>query len=352
MPVVKGKEHAGQSRGFGSQARRRARRGTTLDFGAVFGLTYAMNSLKRKRIGVVMGGWSSEREISLRSGRNVLQALTRLGFDSVRIDISRDFADQIRRARIDVAFVILHGKPGEDGTIQGFLELLGIPYTGSGVEASAIGMDKIVSKQLFQAAGIPTPPCVAVGQGDDLKVRLAAAVKCVGFPMIIKPRYEGSSVGMEIIRTREKLTGISARTRRRFGDFLLEKFVPGMIATVGILGARALPVLELVPRRQAFYDFKAKYTRGETEFILPARLPKYVYEKVQRLALLCHQTIGCRGFSRVDLIVEHGEDPWFLELNTVPGMTDISDLPAAAAHIGISYDRLVLEILKSAFDRK
>jgi D-alanine-D-alanine ligase len=307
-----------------------------------------MNNLKGKRIGVLCGGWSSEREISLRSGANVSEALVRLGYNTVEIDLGRNFPDQIRNARIDVAFIILHGKPGEDGTIQGFLELLGMPYTGSGVEASAIGIDKTNSKRLFEAAGIPTPPYVAINTRDDLKPLLKMACKDLGFPMIIKPRYEGSSVGMEIIADEKQLVEVAPRTRKQFGDLLLEKFINGMIATVGILGDQALPILELVPKRQAFYDYKAKYTKGETQFILPARLEKYVYARVQKLALLCHQVIGCAGFSRVDLIVEHGEDPYFLEVNTLPGMTDISDLPAQAAHVGISYDQLVLEILKSA----
>jgi D-alanine-D-alanine ligase len=307
-----------------------------------------MNNLKGKRIGVLHGGWSSEREISLRSGRNVHAALTRLGFDAVLIDIGPDFPDRIREAGIAVAFIILHGKPGEDGTIQGFLELLGIPYTGSGVEASAIGIDKTTSKRLFEATGIPTPRYLAVNSREDMTRLLAEARTDLGFPMIVKPRYEGSSVGMEIISDEPQLAEVAARTRKQFGDFLLEKFINGMIATVGILGDRALPILELVPRRQSFYDYKAKYTKGETAFILPARLEKYVYARVQKIALLCHQVIGCEGFSRVDLMVEHGEDPYFLEVNTLPGMTDMSDLPAQAAHVGISYDQLVLEILKSA----
>jgi D-alanine-D-alanine ligase len=311
-----------------------------------------MSRPRGKRIGVLMGGWSSEREVSLRSGRNVTQALTRLGFTAVPIDVGRDFPDQVREARIDAAFIILHGRPGEDGTIQGFLELVGIPYTGSGVEASAIGIDKTTSKRLFAAAGIPTPPWVAVSRAERLEDGLRAARRNLGYPMIIKPRYEGSSVGMEIIEDDAELDAAGRRVRRKFGDFLLEKFIPGMIATVGIIGEQALPILELVPRRQRFYDYKAKYTKGETEFIIPARLEKYVYSRVQRLSVLAHQTLGCSGFSRVDLMIEHGEDPFVLEVNTLPGMTDISDLPAQAAHIGISYDRLVLEILRSAWTRR
>jgi D-alanine-D-alanine ligase len=307
-----------------------------------------MSLFPGRRVGVLMGGWSSEREISLSSGRNVLAALQRLGIDAVGIDVGRDFPDRIRDARIDIAFIILHGKPGEDGTIQGFLELLGIPYTGSGVEASAIGIDKIVSKRLFEADGIPTPAWVALQAADDLPARLALARERLGLPVIIKPRYEGSSVGMEIIRSPDRLEPAARATLEKFGDLLIEKFIPGMIATVGILDEQPLPILELVPRRREFYDYKAKYTAGETEFILPARLAPAVAAEVQSLALKCHRTLNCRGFSRVDAVIEDNERPLFLEVNTLPGLTDISDLPAAAAHVGISFDQLVLRILESA----
>jgi len=310
-----------------------------------------MSYFRGKRIGVLMGGWSSEREISLRSGLNVVAALSRLGYLATAIDMNRNFPDQIRHANVEVAFIILHGKPGEDGTIQGFLELMGIPYTGSRVGASAIGIDKVTTKQLFEAAAIPTPAWLAIRNRDDPKTRVDEAREKLRFPMIIKPRFEGSSVGMEIIRDAAGLERAVLEVRAKYGDLLLEKFIPGMIATVGILGEQALPILELAPKRQEFYDFKAKYTKGETEFIIPARLEKSVYDRVQRLALQCHEVIGCEGFSRVDLIVENGKDPWFLEVNTIPGMTDMSDLPAEAAHIGISYDQLVERILKSARKR-
>jgi D-alanine-D-alanine ligase len=310
-----------------------------------------MNDFRGKRIGVLMGGWSSEREISLKSGLNVVAALRRLGYVVTGIDINRNFPDQIRQANVDVAFVILHGKPGEDGSIQGFLELAGIPYTGSGVEASAIGIDKVVSKQLFQAAQIPTPAWVSVRRRDDLSARLKEAGASLGFPMIIKPRCEGSSVGMQIIRDAAALEPAASAVREKFGDLLLEKFIPGMIATVGIVGEQVLPILELAPKRQEFYDFKAKYTKGETEFIIPARLEPGTTEMVQKLALRCHEVVGCEGFSRVDLIVDKAQQPWFLEVNTLPGMTDISDLPAEAAHVGISYDELVRKILLSARKR-
>jgi D-alanine-D-alanine ligase len=304
-------------------------------------------ALKNKRVGILMGGWSSEREISLRSGENVYQSLKRQGYNTVKVNIGRNFAEQIRRAKIDIALIALHGKPGEDGTIQGFLELLRIPYTGSDVTASAIGIDKIASKRLFEYAKIPTPPYVFIPKDGSITASVKLAQRKLGFPMIVKPRAEGSSVGCIVVDNSRQLLKECIKAQREFGDIFLEKFIDGMIATVGIVGQRVLPILELVPKKQRFYDFKAKYTKGETEFIIPARLPKPLYKKVQELALSAHNIIGAKGFSRVDLIV-HKNKPYFLEVNTLPGMTELSDLPAQAKHVGIAYDELVLEILKSA----
>ncbi|MCX8014557.1 MAG: D-alanine--D-alanine ligase [candidate division WOR-3 bacterium] len=306
-----------------------------------------INDLKKKKVGVIMGGWSSEREISLRSGENVYQSLIRQGFNAIKIDINRNFAEQIINAGIDIAFIVLHGKPGEDGTIQGFLELLNIPYTGSGVLASAIGINKVVTKRLFEYAKIPTPAYVYLPKGSNLKEQLKLAEERLKFPMMLKPVSEGSSVGCELIDDQKNLYEKCLKAQRRFGDIFLERFINGMIATVGILEQTALPILELVPKKQRFYDFKAKYTKGETDFIIPARLAKATSKKIQQLALLAHNTIGARGFSRIDLVVSKNK-PYFLEINTLPGMTELSDLPAQAKAIGISYDELVLKILKSA----
>ncbi|MEO0092232.1 MAG: D-alanine--D-alanine ligase [candidate division WOR-3 bacterium] len=309
-----------------------------------------IQKLKKMRIGVIMGGWSSEREISLRSGENIYQSLRRQGFNSIKIDITRNFAQQIKDAKIDLAFIALHGKPGEDGTIQGFLELMGIPYTGSGVLASAIGIDKITTKRLWEYAGIPTPSYLLISQ-DQTKVKIKETIKTaqkkLGFPMILKPRAEGSSVGCVIIDDSDMLQKECIKGMKNFGDIFLEKFIPGMIATVGILGERVLPILELVPKHQRFYDYKAKYTKGETEFIIPARIKQPLYKRIQKFALLAHNIIGAKGYSRIDLIVSENK-PYFLEINTLPGMTELSDLPAQAKYVGISYDELVLEILKSA----
>ncbi|MFO7676724.1 MAG: D-alanine--D-alanine ligase [bacterium] len=308
--------------------------------------------LRKRRIGVLMGGWSSEREVSLLSGQRVLDSLRGQGYDAVGIDITRDFAADIARAKIDIAFIILHGRPGEDGTIQGYLELVGIPYTGSGVAASAVGMDKLLCKLLFRQAGIPTPDFVAVDEDDDLEAALGAAERAFGYPMMLKPRAEGSSVGIELIETRRGAADRSDRVRRGFGGILLEQFVPGMIATVGIVGTEVMPILELVPKRRRFYDYEAKYTRGETEFVIPARLGRRAAERTGELALRVHKLLGCRGFSRVDFVIRDGRRPFVLEINTLPGMTDISDLPAEAAAAGISYDELVFRILADALQSR
>jgi D-alanine-D-alanine ligase len=304
--------------------------------------------LRKRKIGVLMGGWSSEREISLLSGQRVLNSLKGQGFQAVGVDVNRNFTDQIKRAKIDLAFVILHGRPGEDGTIQGYLDLLGIPYTGSGVTASAICIDKVITKMLFERVGIPTPPYFVIEAGADVAAIVAEAEKQFGYPMIAKPRAEGSSVGIELLEGRRGAAERSERVRRGFGDILLEQFIPGMIATVGILVDEVLPILELVPKRQAFYDYEAKYTRGETEFVLPARLDPKVADRVKELALKAHRLMGCSGFSRIDLVVKQGKVPYFLEINTLPGLTDVSDLPAEAEHAGISYDEMIFRILSDA----
>jgi len=304
--------------------------------------------LRKRKIGVLMGGWSSEREISLLSGQRVLNSLKGQGFQAVGIDINRGFTEQIKRAQIDLSFVILHGRPGEDGTIQGFLELLGMPYTGSGVTASALCIDKVITKMLFERTGIPTPPYFVIEAESNLSAIVAEAEKQFGYPMIAKPRAEGSSVGIELLEGRRGATDRVERVRRGFGDILLEQFMPGMIVTVGILVDEVLPILELVPKRRTFYDYESKYTRGETDFVLPARLDAKTAERVKELALKAHHLMGCSGFSRIDLVVRSDKQPYFLEINTLPGLTDISDFPAEAEHAGVSYDEMIFRILSDA----
>lgn len=308
---------------------------------------------RKKRIGVLMGGWSSEREISLMSGKNILASLKRQGFDAVGIDMvmDMDFFARFKKEEIDIVFNILHGKPGEDGTVQGLLELLGIPYTGSGLLASAIAMNKVMTKRILLREGILTPNFYVVDEWKELRKSMEEAVEKVGFPMFIKPEEEGSSVGADIIRVKEGIKKKFVKERERYRTFLVEEYIKGMIATCGVLGtgkdAYSLPVLELVPEKK-FYDYEAKYTKGMTEFIIPARLDKKITEITKRMALETHRIIGCRGFSRVDFVIKDNEIPYVLEINTIPGMTKISDLPAEAEKIGMSYDELVMEILKSS----
>ncbi|MEO0113192.1 MAG: D-alanine--D-alanine ligase [candidate division WOR-3 bacterium] len=304
--------------------------------------------LKNKKIGIICGGWSKEREISLLTAKNVAKALARIGLKYELIDIGRNFHKQITEAKIDIAFIALHGKPGEDGTIQGFLELLGIPYTGSGVLASALGMDKILTKILFQYGKIPTPKFVTLNRNEDLVEKVTLAEKELGFPIVVKPRYEGSSVGVEIIDNKKKLIQRTKILRREFGDIFFEEYIEGMIATCGILDDKPLPILELVPKKERFYSYKAKYTKGETEFIVPARLDKKTSLKIQELSLKAHKIIGAKGYSRIDLVVKNNQKPYFLEINTLPGLTELSDLPKEAECAGISYDEVILKILKTA----
>lgn len=302
-----------------------------------------------KRIGVLMGGRSDEREVSLRSGRNVLEALTRAGLDADGIDAGTEAAAELRKGKIGAAFIVLHGRYGEDGTVQGLLEMMDIPYTGSGVLASALAMHKAYAKKIFAENRIPTPECVWMRRGDDCPCERAADE--LGFPLVVKPVDEGSSLGVSIARDAAALKKDVAAAAKKYGEVLIERFVPGMNITVGILGTgartRALPILELAPKNE-FYDYQAKYTAGLTDFIIPARLPGAIYKKAQEAALSAHRALGCHGWSRVDIIVDRAGTPLVLEVNTCPGMTDLSDLPAEAKAGGIGYDQLVLEILDSA----
>jgi len=299
--------------------------------------------LQKMTIGVLHGGWSSEREISLGSGTCVIQALKRQGFKVKAIDVQRDFMKKLKG--IDVAFIALHGHPGEDGTIQGILDFLGIPYTGSGVIGSAIGMDKITSKRLFEAVGIPTP---AYYYSEHMNIDEAIAK--LDFPVVVKPRAEGSSVGVTIVETKKEMER-AVRKARRYGPYFFEKYLPGMMATCGILSDVPLPILEIAPRTRKFYDYKSKYTKGMTEYVVPARIPEKKYKKTQKYALAAHRAIAAHGFSRVDFVLDNNRNPHVLEVNTIPGLLSESNLPLEARAIGLGYDELIYEILKTSMIR-
>lgn len=302
-------------------------------------------TLKSKKIGVLMGGPSREREISLRSGKNVLNSLKRQGFNAVEIIV--DGNDQflkkdLKEKKIEVAFVILHGAYGEDGQVQELLESINIPYTGSDPEASRITMNKLLTKQVLQKANLPTPEYQAIKAITEVSLAV---------PLVIKPVCEGSSFGVSIVKEKKYLIPQLEKTFQEFPDIFIEKFINGKEVTVGIIGTdkniQALPILELVPHAE-FYDYEAKYTPGKTSFILPAKLDDKTTKNVQNIALQAHLVTGCNGMSRVDFIIDEHNQPWITEINSIPGMTDQSDLPAEAKVAGISFDELVYKILESA----
>lgn len=310
-----------------------------------------MSSTKnqKRRVGVLMGGWSSEREVSLRSGNAVADALEARGHDVLRIDVTDDADRTLRMAKasfgMDVAFVALHGTFGEDGCVQGMLECLGVPYTGSGVLASALAMDKLKSKELFRLHNVPTPPYY-VARDNDLN-DLEDLHGSFGFPAIVKPRNEGSSVG---ITKAANLNELASGVRRAldFGtDALVERFITGKEIQVGILGGRVLGAIEIIPKR-AFYDFTAKYTPGMAEYHMPARLSPTRMRGVLNLAERASKALGVDGACRVDLLVTEGENEYVLEVNTLPGMTETSLLPKIAAAAGYDFPSLCESIVDLA----
>ncbi|NWG32607.1 MAG: D-alanine--D-alanine ligase [Rhodocyclaceae bacterium] len=308
-----------------------------------------------KKIAVLMGGTSGEREVSLRSGKMVYESLLRQGFDTILLDLKEDALDVLRSASFDIAFIMLHGRGGEDGTIQGVLEQLGIPYTGSGVTGSAVSMNKVMSKRLFIAGGIPTPEFLVLERTWDGDRALSEAEAVLAFPMVLKPVNEGSSLGVSILHDRDEFFREYSGNRGKYQGLFLERYIPGKCITVGVLGtgrvARPLPVLELIPAKE-FYDYEAKYTKGMTRFVCPAELEMQTYNDAQRFAVSAHVVLGLAGFSRIDMQVSQDGVVYVLEANSIPGMTELSDLPAEARACGMSYDELVLEILKSALEEK
>ena len=292
-----------------------------------------------------MGGLSSEREVSLLSGNAVLRALTEKGYSAVAIDVGRDVTELLRKSGIEVAFNGLHGKFGEDGAIQGLLEIMGIPYTGTGILASAMGMNKIISKAVFKAFGLRVGPFLVVSAGDT--GTLATAQAKIGFPLVVKPSSEGSSVGVSMVNTGDELAPAVKLAFSYDREVLIEKFIGGMEVQVGILGERALGAIEIVPK-DVFYSYKAKYEQGMSDHFFPARIPKDVYTRTLDAGLLAHRALGCRGYSRVDFIIDNDGVPYILEVNTLPGMTATSLLPEIAQGAGISFPDLVEQILRLA----
>lgn len=300
--------------------------------------------MKGKKIGVLMGGLSAERDVSLKSGLAVHQALLALGYDSTAIDVRSEVANILRDEKIEVAFIALHGRYGEDGCIQGLLELMQIPYTGSGVLASALAMHKLYSKQAFAAAGLTITPYVALRRGETC----SAESLHFGLPAVVKPVQEGSSVGVSIVKKAEALQAALDEAFRYDELVLVEQYIKGKEVQVGILDNQPIGAIEIVPKNE-FYDFEAKYSDGMAEHFFPARLDPSLYEKVQQQGLKAHQALGCDSYCRVDFLVTEAGDCYLLEVNTLPGMTALSLLPEIAQKgAGLSFEQLVERILKSA----
>lgn len=319
-------------------------------------LDEAKKIFKRKKILVLGGGWSREREVSLRSAKRAHQSLLSQGFNATFLDMDRHYLAKLISEKPDVVLIMLHGKPGEDGTVQGALETLGIPYTGTGVLGSAIGMNKLQTKRIFKSLGLPTPKSISLRNSH--KINLSASketiLREIGFPLVVKPNDEGSSIGVEIVSEEAQLEK-ALENSKEFGNLLIEEYIPGKAVTVGILGTGSesfpLPILELRVKSRKFYDYEAKYTEGLTEFVIPAEIPKETTKRLQDSAIKAHRALECKGFSRVDAVVGKDGEFYLLEVNTIPGMTEISDLPAEAKAINISYDEVVLWLLKSAYEK-
>ena len=300
-------------------------------------------STKFGKVGVLFGGKSAEREVSLKSGAMVLAALKAKGVDAHAFDPRDRSLDALAAERFERVFIALHGRYGEDGTMQGALELLGIPYTGSGVLASALAMDKWRTKLLWQAAGVPTPPYVMLTRETDFR----AVANHLGLPIMVKPANEGSSIGMSKVRRAQDLEEAFALAVNYDDVVIAEKFVEGTELTGGILGDIALPLIRLETPRD-FYDYEAKYLADDTRYIVPCGLAADKEREVQELGLAAFRTLGCRGWGRVDLMLDREGRPWFLEVNTSPGMTDHSLVPMAARHAGIAFEELCVRILGMA----
>jgi D-alanine-D-alanine ligase len=303
----------------------------------------ARDDMKNRRIAVLMGGLSAEREVSLASGASVHKALLARGYDVVAIDMGRDLAQALIREKVEIAFICLHGRYGEDGAVQGLLEVMGIPYTGSGVLASAMAMNKIFAKKVFEACGLTVAQYRVVRRGGE------ASLETLGFslPVVVKPSQEGSSVGVSIVRRVEDMGPALDAAFAYDEEILVEEFIKGREIQVGILEERALGAIEIVPKKE-FYDYEAKYTAGMAEHILPAPLSPGLYRQVLRLGEEAHGALGCSGYSRVDFLVTERDECYLLEVNTLPGMTSLSLLPEIAKGAGIGFEDLVEKILVSA----
>jgi D-alanine-D-alanine ligase len=309
---------------------------------------------KKLRIALLAGGRSEERAISLESGEQVFRALDGSRYDVSRYDPATDLSLLASNAaQIDVALIILHGRMGEDGTIQGMLDSLGIPYQGSGVLGSAIAMNKILSKQLYVQAGLPTSPAIVADRSNQPEI--STVIDRLGMPVVVKPEHEGSSIGLTIARQAKDLSRAFEKAWQFDKRCLVEKYISGIEITAGVLGnddLLALPLIEICPdQRYEYFDYEAKYTPGATKEICPARISPELTEKAQEYARRAHNALYCRDYSRTDMILS-GNDFYLLETNTIPGMTATSLFPQAAAKAGIGFPQLLDSLIELALEKR
>lgn len=298
------------------------------------------------RVAVLMGGWAAEREVSLVSGRAVLDGLLARGIDAHGIDVGKDVLSVLAAGGFDRVFNILHGRGGEDGVIQGALEILGLPYTGSGVMGSAIAMDKYRTKLLIHALGLPTPGFTLIQNDDDFEAACA-----LGFPLMVKPALEGSSIGMSRADDRDQLRSAWAKAAEYQSHVMAECWVSGAEYTTAILGRDALPLIKL-ETTHAFYDYDAKYVADDTRYLIPCGLDRATESALQTLAMQTFHAVGASGWGRVDILMDEAQRPWVIEVNTVPGMTGHSLVPMAARAVGIDFNELVWRILAQTLEAR
>lgn len=299
------------------------------------------------RVGVLYGGKSAEREVSLQSGAAVLRALQAAGVDALGIDVAEDFLPRLAAAGIDRAFIVLHGRGGEDGAMQGLLECAGIPYTGSGILASALGMDKLRTKQVWQSLGLPTPRHAVLRSAADCR----AAATELGFPLIVKPAHEGSSIGMAKVSSVDDLIEAWQAARGFDSQVLVEQWIQGPEFTVAVLRDQVLPPIGL-GTPHSFYDYDAKYLASDTQYLIPCGLDAAKEAELRNLSVRACAAVGVRGWARVDVMQDGEGRFWLLEVNTVPGMTDHSLVPMAAQAAGLDFQQLVLAILADSVEAR
>ncbi len=307
-----------------------------------------------KKVLVLRGGTSEEREVSLRSGKAVYTALQEAGYNVHDLDFTKENINKIIDIAPDVVFIALHGKNGEDGTVQGFLDLLGIPYTGSGVAASAIGMNKILTKKFLSYEGMPTSDFVILDKEifNNGSKNTEWLLSTIGLPMVVKASTQGSSIGVFIVRKEEDILGALKKAFEFDSEILVEKFIDGIELTAAVVGnnePHVLPIIEITSENE-FYDYESKYTKGMCAHIIPARINDNIRQRVMQIASQVYKSIGCRGYARIDFIVDKEDRPYVLEINTIPGMTEMSLVPDAARADGISFVELVDRILKLAIE--